>query len=231
VKTQSGFVFNKGTTMSQPLFASRRQRRIAARQAQILNAAAIIFSRKGYERATTREIAELADVSEGTLYNYFAGKQALLEGVAREYADQVAEEIATIDASDVTDMMGQLLTQRFQNGRERRLFMLFLYEARLNPDQHQPYIREALDQIITATEARITALIAAGIMRPVNAAIAARMISATIMGFASLFEIGGQNRNDNRPGEKFRFTPEMLGEEMTDIFLHGLLEQSGEVAQ
>jgi AcrR family transcriptional regulator len=217
--------------MSQNLFARRRQKRIAARQAQILDAAAAVFSSKGYERATTREIAELADVSEGTLYNYFAGKQALLEGVAEDYARQVADEIATIEASDVADMMGQLLTRRFQNGRERRLFMVFLYEARLNPDQHQPYIHETLSEIIAAIEARLTELIAAGIMRPVDTAIAARMISATVMGFASLFEIGGQNRNDNAPGEKFRFAPEALGEEMTDIFLNGLLEQSGEVAQ
>ncbi|MFO7537906.1 MAG: TetR/AcrR family transcriptional regulator [Chloroflexota bacterium] len=217
--------------MSPTFFANRRQKRIAARQAQILDAAAVIFSRKGYERATTREIAELADVSEGTLYNYFAGKQALLEGVAQDYAEQVAAEIATIDAADVTDMMSQLLTRRFQNGRERRLFMVFLYEARLNSDQHQPYIHDTLSQIITAIEDRLTALVSAGVMRPVDTAIAARMISATVMGFASLFEIGGQNRDDQLPGEKFRFAPEALGEEMTDIFLYGLLEQSGEAAE
>lgn len=209
--------------MSHSLFTSRRQRRIAARQAQILDAAAVIFSRKGYDRATTREIAELADVSEGTLYNYFAGKQALLAAVAQDYAEQVAEEIAAIEATDVADMMGQLLTRRFQDGRERRLFMVFLYEARLNPDQHQPYIQETISHIIAAIEARLNALVEAGIMRPVDTAIAARMISATVMGFASLFEIGGQNRNNNYPGEKFRFTPQTLGEEMTDIFLNGLL--------
>ena len=63
-------------TSSQP--KNRRERRIAARQEQILEAAAIVFSTKGYERATTREIAEAADVSEGTLYNYFDNKIELL---------------------------------------------------------------------------------------------------------------------------------------------------------
>ena len=207
---------------------TRRERRIAARKSQILDAAAVIFSRKGYERATTREIAELADVSEGTLYNYFQDKQDLLAGAARAYAAQVATQIATLEADSVEDMMAQLLTSRFQDGRERRLFMLFVYEARLNPDQHQPAIREAITQIIAATEKRIADLIDAGIMRSVDPAIAARIISATIMGFASLFEIGGQNPDDERGAEKFRFSAETLGHEMTDIFLHGLLQRSGD---
>ncbi len=49
--------------------AARRERRIAARKEQILDAAAQVFAAKGFHRATTKEIAEAADVSEGTIYN------------------------------------------------------------------------------------------------------------------------------------------------------------------
>ena len=86
---------------------NRRERRIAARKAQILYAAAQVFSRQGYERATTREIADIADVSEGTLYNYFNSKRELLIGVAKAYADQVAEEIAQVDAEDFGEMLAR----------------------------------------------------------------------------------------------------------------------------
>ena len=48
-----------------------RRRRPAERPAQILDAAERVFNRRGYDRATTREIAAEAGVSEGTLYNYF----------------------------------------------------------------------------------------------------------------------------------------------------------------
>ena len=52
----------------------RRARRAKERRQGILEAAARVFARKGFEKATTREIAQEADVSEGTIYNYFASK-------------------------------------------------------------------------------------------------------------------------------------------------------------
>ena len=62
----------------------RRERRIARRKKEILDAAARIFAEKGYANATTREIAEAADMAEGTLYNYFGGKRELLLAVASQ---------------------------------------------------------------------------------------------------------------------------------------------------
>ncbi|WP_420628120.1 TetR/AcrR family transcriptional regulator [Candidatus Leptofilum sp.] len=192
---------------------TRRERRIAARKAQLLDAAAHVFSHKGYEKATAKEIAEVADVSEGTLFNYFATKRELLIGVAKAYADEVAADIESVQGETFEDMLAQLMANRFRRGRERRLFMLFLYESRLNADVHQYYVQEALHRIIAATEQRLTALIESGVMRPVDPAIAARMMSATIMGFAALFELGVPIDSDS---------PEKLGTAVTDIYLNGL---------
>ena len=57
--------------------STRRERQIAARREQIIQAAAGLFSSKGFHRTTTRDIAEAAEVSEGTLYNYFEDKDDL----------------------------------------------------------------------------------------------------------------------------------------------------------
>lgn len=204
---------------SQP--KTRRERRIAARQTQILEAAARVFSQKGYERATTREIADAADVSEGTLYNYFDNKLDLLIGVAHAFADEVTQKIAAIEADNLSDVMAQLLTDRFRSGRERRLFMLFLYEARLNPDVHRYYVQEALYRIIDETEKQFHELIDSGVMRPIDPAVAARAISAAIMGFAALYEMGEPDlRADDH--ERDVISPEQLGAQITDIFLKGL---------
>jgi AcrR family transcriptional regulator len=196
---------------------TRRERRIAARKAQLLDAAAHVFSHKGYEKTTTKEIAEVADVSEGTLFNYFATKRELLIGVAKAYADEVASDIESVQGETFEDMLAQLMANRFRRGRERRLFMLFLYESRLNADVHEYYVQEALHRIIAATEQRLTALIASGVMRSVDPTLAARMMSATIMGFAALFELGVPLG----PG-----TPEKLGADVTDIYLNGLRNSS-----
>lgn len=195
---------------------SRRERRIAARQAQILEAAESVFSQKGYERATTREIADAADVSEGTLYNYFGSKSDLLDAVAQSFANDITDEIAGLEAENLHDMMAELLTARLRSGRERRLLMLFLFEARLNPDVHRSFIQNALQQIIHETEQRFRQLIESGVMRPVEPAVASRAISATIMGFAALYEMGQYGKEVNG------FSPQKWGEELTDLFLNGL---------
>lgn len=199
--------------------ATRRDRRIAARKAQILDAAAAIFSRRGYENATIREIAETADLAEGTLYNYFQNKQELLIGVARTYADEVSADIQSVQAEQFEDMLAQLMANRFRRGRERRLFMLFLAEARHNADVHRYYVEEALYRIMDVTEQRVTALIEAGKMRPVDPLVASRTMSAAIMGFAAMFELGISINYSS---------PERLGAEVTDIFLNGLRANSDE---
>lgn len=198
---------------------TRRERRIAARKAQLLDAAAQVFSHKGYEKATTKEIAEVADVSEGTLFNYFATKRELLVGVVKAYADEVIADIESVQGETFEDMLVQLAANRFRRGRERRLFMLFLYESRLNADVHQHYVEEALQHIITTLERRLTALIEAGVMRPVDPALTARMMSATTMGFAALFELGVDIGTSS---------PEKLADFVTDVQLNGLRNVSGD---
>src|SRR5689334_11689561 len=45
---------------------------------RMIQAAIAVFSEHGYEKATTRELAERAGVSEGLIYRHFGGKRELL---------------------------------------------------------------------------------------------------------------------------------------------------------
>ncbi len=63
---------------------SRRERRIERRRREILTAAAQIFAGKGYAHTTTKDLAEAADMAEGTLYNYFEGKREILLAILNE---------------------------------------------------------------------------------------------------------------------------------------------------
>lgn len=61
------------------------------KETQILNGAAAVFARDGYEGASMSRIAAEAGVSKGTLYNYFAGKAELFSAyVNRECARGIA---------------------------------------------------------------------------------------------------------------------------------------------
>jgi AcrR family transcriptional regulator len=57
---------------------------------RILEAARRLFADRGYQVSTTRDLAEAAGIANGTLFNYFAGKEAVL-------ASLVADAMAGVD--------------------------------------------------------------------------------------------------------------------------------------
>lgn len=59
-----------------------RQRNRLAREALVLDAAAELFRRQGYETTRIEEVADLAGVSAQTVYNYFANKPNILIALA-----------------------------------------------------------------------------------------------------------------------------------------------------
>lgn len=62
---------------------------------QILEAARIALMRDGYERITTRRIAEEAAVNIATLHYYFGSKEALLSETVRYSLEWVCGQIST----------------------------------------------------------------------------------------------------------------------------------------
>lgn len=63
----------------------------------ILRSAFIIFTEKGYHAAKVSDVAELAKVGKGTVYEYFSSKEDLLRGVIEEgikyYMKELTENI------------------------------------------------------------------------------------------------------------------------------------------
>src|ERR1700748_570557 len=75
---------------------SRRQpagRKSQQRVKEILEAGRDVFSEKGYERATTAEIAHRLGISEATVFSYFRGKRELCARVIGDWYDEIIEAI------------------------------------------------------------------------------------------------------------------------------------------
>ncbi|WP_432944519.1 TetR/AcrR family transcriptional regulator [Kribbella sp. CA-253562] len=69
----------------------RRQARGQRRMEQLTDAAAVVFAEVGYAKATTNAIARQAGVSPGTLYQFFANKEALAGALADRYRTALQE--------------------------------------------------------------------------------------------------------------------------------------------
>ncbi|KKD04002.1 TetR/AcrR family transcriptional regulator [Streptomyces sp. WM6386] len=75
-----------------------RQERSQETYDAIVEAAAQLFERDGYTRATTNHVAERAGVSIGSLYQYFPNKDALLYAVGEQHMRHLTAELASLVA-------------------------------------------------------------------------------------------------------------------------------------
>ncbi|MBY6002711.1 TetR/AcrR family transcriptional regulator [Salipiger bermudensis] len=72
--------------------AGLRERQKAKRNRAILEAASTLFKQNGYEAARIEAIAESAEVSVGTLYNYYAHKADLLLAIVSMEVEEVLHQ-------------------------------------------------------------------------------------------------------------------------------------------
>ena len=163
--------------------SERRARRTEKRRHDIAEAAARVFARKGYERATTREIALEADVSEGTIYNYFASKQQLL----LELADMVQEELGAIlpapqPGMDMRDMVVEALERVLAVIAEHALVIRGLLTAMGDHGYgFHGYLLPGAQKLTARVEEFLRARVAAGAMRPCDVHLVARMVLGMVI--------------------------------------------------
>ena len=173
--------------------AARRERRVAARKAQILDGAAKVFSEKGFHRATTREIAEAADVSEGTIYNYFGSKDDLLISiVARLGESQVPTEMFEQGLlGDAREFFVATFRRRHAFVRQNKaMLQAILSEILTNQEIRQRYNQQLVEPFVSLFGQHIQARIEQGQMRPVDVPLAIRYLFAINLGLLGLFILG-----------------------------------------
>lgn len=78
-----------------------RERQKASRNRAIVEAASKLFQQSGYETARIGQIAELAEVSVGTLYNYFKSKADLLLAIVSLEVEEVLNQGKTVLDEDL----------------------------------------------------------------------------------------------------------------------------------
>lgn len=102
-------------------------------EAKLLQAAVEIMSSLGYERATTKRIAETAGVNEQLITRYFGGKEGLLVAVLQQYT-----KTEFTREHDARPQSGASLTE---------VITYFLQEADFSIE-HEPFSRVALHQAV-----------------------------------------------------------------------------------
>ena len=132
-----------------------QQPRAHATVGAIVEAGFISLARNGVENTTTRHIADIAGVSVGSLYEYFANKEevfdAMHEHMVREVVGMVRPLIPTLVRMDIRELVAELL-YRFRDLLERdegRYLRYMSYAAYFAPrDQIEPINRLLMDLLM-----------------------------------------------------------------------------------
>jgi AcrR family transcriptional regulator len=95
------------------------------RRQSLINSATAVFAERGYDCATTREVAERANCAEGLIHRYFNGKRGLLLAILESRAAQVVEDFvgALPDRDMLEDEIRQIILWHLDTMWERRDFM------------------------------------------------------------------------------------------------------------
>ncbi len=217
--------------------ATKHQASAASRKAQILNGAAHVFARKGFHAATTREIAEAAGVSEGTIYNYFDSKDDLLihimarlttgepgrgrpvtgvdaaTGAAPTAAPKAVEQTLSIDIREfLEDVLHARQAFVAQNEPMLRAVISEILIDRAFADR---YHQQLLAPTLELLERHLQARIEQGEIRPVNVPLFARYFLAANFGLLELLLL-------DDPILKSTWGSDELIEELSSFLLDGL---------
>jgi AcrR family transcriptional regulator len=195
---------------------SRRERRVAARRAQILEAAARLFAEKGFHRTTTRDIAQAADVSEGTLYNYFDNKEDMLIGImstlgANQHLSASLIRSLPLDARNF--LYSTLSTRREFIDQNGAMLQSVLSEILVDPELRKQYYQELVLPNFEMLEAHLEARRDLGQIRDIDIPLAVRLLVSMMTGLFFLNVLGDPVVKDRA---------DELSQEITSIFFDGV---------
>jgi AcrR family transcriptional regulator len=156
--------------------STRRDRQIQRKRQEILAAATRVFAEKGYASATTRDIANEADLGESTLYNYFQSKRDILLGIIEE--NHVLFDTLFLDMRGVADRASlvMLFVRSLEIFTSRLLFIrTILAEAWVDNEVLNNYVVVRLKQVSQVIEEFIMRQVEAGVFRPIDPSLGSRL--------------------------------------------------------
>jgi TetR/AcrR family transcriptional regulator len=153
-------------------------------EVRIVEAAAQLFARHGFKAATTREIAQLADLNEVTLFRYFLHKPdlfcAALESCLSRVKLGLELQLSLAGDDDPATVVTGLVTFLLNCFTQQPELYRLLHVAAFEVPGAGPVIREHLGPIFEAVHAYFQRCAERGVIHRVAASLAALGILGTV---------------------------------------------------
>ncbi|MBR8830918.1 MAG: hypothetical protein N5P05_000157 [Chroococcopsis gigantea SAG 12.99] len=185
---------------------------------RILRAALHLFAVKGFEGATTKDLAIAAGVAEGTLFRYFPTKKAILIEVATNgWVDILTDLLTELSEMGSYKAVAQVMRRRVLRMRENSdLLRVCFIEAQFHPELRDKIQTEVIVKMTDVAEAFFQTAMDKGIYRPMNPKIVAQV-------FLGMFAIAGFSNDTVLEPDASPQSLQEMAEGIADIFLNGVL--------
>lgn len=197
------------------------------RRRKILDAALHVFSTKGFQKATNRDIAEAAGgISPGLIYHYFKDKQDLFLSMLRERASIMAlvdhpQQLMDLPPRQGLTLIGRSYLMMMSIPENVAVFRIILAEALHFPEVAVMIRQQFVDRIFGVLRAYLQHQIEQGRLRPHDTSISVR----TFLGSIFIHVIA---REVMRQPEALQITDDQAVTMAVDVFLHGLSLEGGD---
>jgi AcrR family transcriptional regulator len=200
---------------------ARRKRRVQHQRKIIMDAAADLFARSGYQGTSIKDIASAVDLGESTLYGYFPAKQDILRAILTQQVEIVDSLLVHLnelkDRQSFVDLIEVIMEKITSNLVYNRVLFS---EAWLNDEVLRVFVITRWLPVLDILQNFISEKISSGVFRPIDPRLAARMIIATFIG-ALLPVLRGI---EPAPSAEQRH---ILSESIVELLYEGLAAQKG----
>lgn len=200
---------------------------LSERELQIMEAALKVFSEKGFNGATTKEIAEVAGVAEGTIFRYFKTKKDLLFSLTAPNMlnllqpiifNSVLKIMQNNESLNDEELLKNILKNRLELLRKHLpLLKVILTESQYHPEMKKQFVENVPLKGLEIFTEYFSKKIARGRYKNLDPQIVficlAGMFGA-FMVWENLFE--GSNY--------LQFSEDEMINTITEIFLHGIMK-------
>lgn len=168
---------------------------ITDRREQILQAAARLFAQQGYHVTTVSDIAQAAQVAQGTVYLYFESKKAVFEALVDQtlelFKSVLSWGTSHIAAPDVAERLPDVYRHVLGLLAENKtLVRLMLTEVRGADPHIEAKLRAFYEDVVSQTAEHLQLGAERGIFRSnLNATLAAHSLIAVMERLAALIII------------------------------------------
>ncbi|MBL1178322.1 TetR/AcrR family transcriptional regulator [Pantanalinema sp. GBBB05] len=185
---------------------------------RILKSALRLFAQQGYDGTTTRDLAEAAEVAEGTLFRHFPNKKAILIEVASQgWVELLTDLLTELSGMGSYKAVAQVMRRRMLHLHQNAdVLKVCFMEAQFHADLRDRIQSEVITKMTDVAEAFFQTAMDQGIYRPMNPKIVAQV-------FLGMFAVAGFSQSTIMPPGTAITEMQEMAEGLADIFLNGVL--------